>query len=204
MSFSFFPQTVYQVKSKISGLIEVREQFGRSTLHVQGLIQSGGIVKGIWKKPLKRIKKVSRVLVLGLGGGTAIQLVKEKSPEAEIVGVEIDPEIIKIGKRFFGLGKIKKLKIVNADAFKWLKSPCGQFDLIIVDVYLGKEFPREGEGEEFLEGIKRLLTEDGMVIFNRLRIKKDNLGLFEKRLKKKFSWAESVKTLTNFFFLARS
>jgi len=205
MSFSFFPQIVYKVKSKISGVVVVKEQFGRPTLHVQGLIQSGGIIKGIWKKPLGKVAKTRRVLVLGLGGGTVVQLIKKRHPQAEIVGVEIDPEIIKVGKKFFGLGGIKKLKIVNTDALKWVNHYRGEkFDLVLVDLYVGSQFPQEAEERGFLDGLKRMLAKNGMVIFNRLRIRKDNLELFEEKLKKHFSSVELVKTITNLFFLARS
>jgi spermidine synthase len=205
MSFSFFPQIVYKVKSKISGGVVVKEQFGRSTLHVQGLIQSGGIIEGIWRKPLKRVKKVSRVLVLGLGGGTAIQLIKERNPGAEIVSVEIDPEIIKVGKKFFGLGGIKNLKIIKADALKWVNHYQGEkFDLVLVDLYVGSQFPQEAEGKEFLDNLKRMLAKNGMVIFNRLRAGEVNLKSFKGKLERCYSGVELMRTPTNFFFFARS
>lgn len=89
MSFSIFPRKVFEVKSKISGEIVVQEQLGLYTLHVQNLIQSGGIVKGIWKKAFRQVRDVSKCLMLGLGGGTVVQLIKSHSSNAEITGVEI-------------------------------------------------------------------------------------------------------------------
>jgi len=210
MSFSIFPRTVFKTKSKINGEIVVKEQLGDYTLHVQGLIQSGGIIKGIWKKPLRFAQgklSVSNCLILGLGGGTVVQLIKNRWPEAKIIGVEIDPEIIKIGRKFFGLGEIKNLEIIKANAFKWVDSHFNdlnhqsKFDLIIIDLYLGKEFPKEVESEEFLKNLKKLLAKKGLVIFNWLKGKSEKQ--FEEKVKKIFPAIERIETPTNLFFVLK-
>ena len=210
MSFSIFPRTVFKTKSKINGEIVVKEQLGDYTLHVQGLIQSGGIIKGIWKKPLRFAQgklSVSNCLILGLGGGTVVQLIKNRWPEAKIIGVEIDPEIIKIGRKFFGLGEIKNLEIIKANAFKWVDGHFNdlnhqsKFDLIIIDLYLGKEFPKEVESEEFLKNLKKLLAKKGLVIFNWLKGKSEKQ--FEEKIKEIFPAIEKIETPTNLFFVLK-
>ncbi len=208
MSFSFFPRTVCKTKSKISGEIIVKEQFGKCTLYVGDLIQSGGIIKGIWKKAIQKTKgklPLSNCLVLGLGGGTVVQLIKARYPEAKIIGIEIDPEIIKIGKEFFGLRKINNLKIVNTDAIKWTNNYQGnKFDLIIVDLYVGGKLSPKVESNEFLKNINGLLKKDGKVIFNRLISPSEDLIEFEKKLREHFSFVETAETHTNLLFFARS
>lgn len=209
---------VYKTQSKISGPIEIKEQLGDYTLQVDGLIQSGGMIKDIWKKALGRFKiarfagflrndelRIKNVLVLGLGGGTVVQLIKARWPEAKIVSVEIDPEIIKVGKNFFGLGKIENLEIINADAIQWVAGfQGGKFDLILVDLYIGGNFPREVASDEFLKEIKKLLSKEGAVIFNRLISPSEDLAGFEEKLKKHFSSLETIETHTNLLFFARS
>lgn len=209
MSFSIFPRTVYKTKSKISGEIVIKEQFGKYTLHVGGLIQSGGIIKNIWGKALGRISykvySIQRVLVLGLGGGTVVQLIKARYPEAKIVGVEIDPEIIKVGKKFFKLDRIDNLEIINDDAIKWVDDyQKNKFDLILVDLYIGGEFTQGVASEKFLKKLKKLLSKKGIIIFNRLVSPSEDLAGFEERLKKHFSFLKTIETHTNLLFLARS
>ncbi len=200
MSFSFFPKTLLKKKSKVSGLIEVKEWLGEKTLAVENMIQSGGIVKNVWQKALKKVKaSPKKILVLGLGGGTVIQLIKSKWPEASLIGLELDLEIIKAGKEFFGLEQTENLVIVNGDAFEWTSEE--KFDLILVDLYLGREFSVRAGGEKFLEKIKKLLTKKGMVIFNRL--KTDETAGFEKRLREAFVEVAIVKTSTNHLFLVK-
>lgn len=63
-----------------------------------------------------------RILILGLGGGTEIHLISHQYPNTQFSAVEIDPEIIKLAKRYFDVDKIPNLEIVNEDAFEYLKS----------------------------------------------------------------------------------
>ncbi|MBU3957088.1 methyltransferase domain-containing protein [Patescibacteria group bacterium] len=226
MSFSIFPRTVYKTESKISGQIEVKEQLGNYTLHVQDLIQSGGIIEGIWKKALRGAQgklSVSNCLVLGLGGGTVVQLiaghsarphfclckkVKAQYPGAKIIGIEIDPAIIKIGKKFFSLGKIENLKIVNADAIKWVANydisyHRSRFDLILVDLYIGRQLSPKVESDEFLKNIEKLLSKNGRIIFNRLISPSEDLAGFEEKLRANFARVEALDLKTNLFLICR-
>ncbi|MCJ7792813.1 MAG: fused MFS/spermidine synthase [Candidatus Marinimicrobia bacterium] len=199
MSFSFFPRTVCKTNSKISGEIKIKEHLGQYTLQVQNLTQSGGIIKSIWQKPLKKIIKANQVLILGLGGGTAIQLIKERFPVAKITALEIDEEIIKISKKYFGLGKVKDLEIINEDAIKWIKNyQENKFDLMLVDMYVGGRFPQKAMENEFLQKLKKILTPQGKIVLNWLKNKSER-RLFEK-LEKSFAQIEEVNTPTNLFF----
>jgi len=163
------------------------------------------------------------VLILGLGGGTVVQLiaghsarphfcsrkkVKAQYPEAKIIGVEIDPEIVKIGKKFFGLDEFQNLKIITADAINWVETcfndlnHCNEkFDLILVDLYIGDKFPPKAASDEFLKGIKKLLSKKGIAIFNQL--KNGDEGKLQQNLTPIFSQVESLDLKTNLFLICR-
>lgn len=103
-----------------------------------GLTQSGGIVESIWKSTLKQIKEkeINKILILGLGGGTLAKLLRKKYPKSKITGIEIDPIMIELGKKYLDLDKYNiDIKII--DAFKFLKKNRSKYDLMIVDTYLG-------------------------------------------------------------------
>jgi spermidine synthase len=216
MNFSFFPRTVYVNKSKISGEIVVKEHFGDYKLYVDGVIQSGGIVKDIWTKPLNFISHlpstinhqslvIGHCLVLGLGGGTAVHLAKQHWPKVKITAVELDPEIIKVGGKFFGLSRFKDLKTVRADAVKWVSYlnniyHLSKFELVIVDMYLGNKINKDVISGRFLENLKKIIAPKGIVVFNWLKNRKSQ-G-FRRRLEKIFPWVKTVDTHSNEFFLA--
>jgi spermidine synthase len=150
-------------KSKFNGNLRVVKTLGMGTyIQSNGLTQSGGIVETIWKQTLRKVKnkKVKNCLILGLGGGTAAKLIEKYWPEAKISGIEIDPVMIELGKKYLGLGEIDiDIKIQDA-----AKSISGKFDLIIVDLYHGDQFPKKFEDEKFL----KRLSKNKVVIFNRL------------------------------------
>lgn len=198
--------------SPINGRIQVLEDFlGRRRLLAGGITQSGEIVEEIWGQAFKSIRslKVSRCLILGLGGGSAAKKILSFFPKAEIVGIEIDREMIKMGKKYFNLKDLKNLKIVIKDAFIFLNDLNHlnkKFDLILVDLYVGDKVVEKTETDEFIKNIKKILNENGIVIFNRLyyaeqRRKTDN---FENKIRNFFPKIDIKKIQKNKLFLCRN
>ena len=133
----FATKILKEKKSKFNGSLRVVRTFGMGTyIQAGGLTQSGGIVETIWRQTLRQIKanrqEVKEVLILGLGGGTVAKLLRKKYPETKITGIDIDPTIVELGKKYLGLDQIK-IDIKINDAQKELKSTKKKYDLIIVD-----------------------------------------------------------------------
>lgn len=63
------------------------------------------------------------VLMLGLGGGTVVQLLRRRFPGAamQITGVDDDPAMLALAGTEFGLGH-HDLTVVRAEAAAWLKN----------------------------------------------------------------------------------
>lgn len=168
-------KTLEERESKYNGHLKVVKSLGFGTyIQAQGLTQSGGIVESIWKKTLKKIVnhklKIDSCLILGLGGGTLVKLINKYWPGAKITGVDIDPVMIELGEKYLGLDK-SKVDIKITDAGKYISSISHQhsiFDLIIIDLYNGDQFPEKFRSPEFTKLVRRLLQKDGSAIFNRL------------------------------------
>lgn len=178
-------------ESKFNGHLRVVRTFGLGTyIQADGLTQSGGIVERIWKQALRKVHgsliTVHRSLILGLGGGTAAKLIQKYWPWAKIVGVEIDPVMVELGKRYLRLDS-SKTKITIQDAYDYCLVP-NAYDLVVVDLYHGDKFPKKFESEKFL----KRLTKNGMVIFNRLYFgdKRSEAVKFGKKLEKIFPRVE--------------
>lgn len=163
----FFPQTVANFSSLINGKISVVKSFGQYKVLVGTYEQSGPWVHRVWQKALKTIPAPSTVLILGLGTGVVARFF----PHSQITGVEIDPVMLQIGGKYFHLSELTNLKVITGDAVLWLKATTQTFDLILVDVYLGKSFPASLNSPEFLRKLSHSLSQDGRVVFNRLTIK---------------------------------
>src|SRR5262249_40205748 len=59
--------------------------------------------------------EIKRVLVLGLGGGSIPIYLHRFLPEASIDVVEIDPGIITVAKKFFGVRETSRLRLYESD-----------------------------------------------------------------------------------------
>jgi len=76
------------------------------------------------------------VLLLGLGGGSAARVVRALAPDARIVGVELDREVVVTARRWFDLDALG-LEVVVADARQFLARERTRFDAVLEDVFVG-------------------------------------------------------------------
>ena len=208
MEFPTVNKVLEEVDSSLNGKIQVIRTLGLGTcLKVDNLTQSGGIVDGFWRQLLGRVKKEKRevkdCLVLGLGGGSAAMRVKALWPQAEVTGVDVDPLMIKLGRKYLGLTGVK---VVIEDASNFTINAhrkSQKYDLILVDVYLGSDYPPEFERDVFLNRIKSLLTPNGLAVFNRLYYaeKRPAAMKFGAKLEKVFARVDYVFPEANVMFV---
>lgn len=80
-------------------------------------------------------RSFERVLVLGVGGGAVINLLRRHLHFDALVGVELDGLHLQLARRYFEL-KGPGIELVQADARDWLPDYDGEaFDLIIDDLF---------------------------------------------------------------------
>lgn len=205
------PRVLEEVHSPINGKLTVVKDLAWG-IHIKagGLTQSGGIAKTVSKTAIKKVKKmglrVDSALVLGLGGGSAAVLIRKYWRDAKITGVDIDPLMVELGKKYLGL-KGKGVRVVIEDAYDFVAklsndSP-NKYDLIFVDLYIGDKFPKKFEKKSFLEGVKKLLKRGGVVVFNRLYYgeKRIEAVKFGQMLEKEFKNVKVVLPEANSVFL---
>lgn len=191
-------------ESPINGDIRVVKDLAWG-VHIQanGLTQSGGVVEAIWKGTIKKIKKekpeIKNCLILGIGGGTVGVLIRKHYPNSEIKGIDIDPIMVEMGKKYLGLNK-ENLKIEIKDAEKLGKD---KYDLIIIDLYQGREVPEKFKTDKFLKDILKHLTKNGFAVFNRLYYgeKRPEAVNFLKNLEKIFAKVDVYYPEANIMFL---
>lgn len=210
----FLTKILEEQNSKYNGSIRVVKTFGSDAyIQANGLTQSGGIVETIWKQTLKKVKKtkqnINTCLILGLGGGTVAKLVRKNWPKVKITGVDIDPIMTNLGSRYLDLDS-QKVDIKIMDAFDYLnRNKNKKYDLIIADLYNGDKFPEKFATKHYIQLAGSLLSEEGMIVFNRLYFgsrysysdKKSGLGDFEENLQKVFTKVDRFHPVSNIMFL---
>lgn len=109
---------------------------------------------------------VRRVLVIGLGGGTAAKQYTRYYPDATVDAVEIDPLVVDVAKKYFAVAPGDRLRIHIADGRTFLRRTRETWDLIIVDAYTtnryGDTLPAHLATREFFGEVRSRLSEGGI------------------------------------------
>ncbi len=120
--------------------------------------------------PFLRNEEKPKVWILGSAGGTMLSLfnywVRQAFPTLTLTGVEIDAEVIPLGKKFFGLDGTEG-QVVNADARTFLNSRSDKTDLVIVDAYSQQIYiPFHLATQEFYQIVQEHLYPGGILAMN--------------------------------------
>lgn len=165
----FIPRELERVRSEFNREIVVVKSEGKVRLLVDGLTQSGRYIDKIWGKGVGYLKgngfMPESCLILGLGGGTVAGLVSEAWSGLSIVGVEIDPMMVKLGREYLKLGGIPKLEVVIRNAMDFTNSTHRKYDLVLVDAYKGVVCEAELQN---VDRLMRVLSPGGVIVFNLL------------------------------------
>jgi spermidine synthase len=205
---------IREYRSPINGPMKVVMVMNMPRLIVGNMIQSGGLVRQIWDKAIGKIKKenlaVEKALIIGLGCGDCAFRIHKHYPKAKMVGVEIDAQIIDAAECYFNLAILKNLKVAIDDGISYTDKLLNRkkkttFDLIVVDVYLGRDIPSPFKQKAFFKKLKKLLTHQGVVIYNHLFFaehKKEAKEVVDK-LSTVFTKVSLQRTASNLLIFAR-
>lgn len=178
---SFFSeQVIGSYPSKINPLLEVALINGRYQLNAGNVNYSFGPLHDAFRKYFKKdppeLSDNSKVLLLGLGAGSVVRILKDElGINCDITGVEIDETVIEIAKEHFELEKIERLNIVIGDATDYVSSRNEIFDTVIIDIYIDDIVPAKFETRDFIREVARCLNPGGKVVFNKLqKVNHDN------------------------------
>ncbi|EGV42859.1 methyltransferase domain-containing protein [Bizionia argentinensis JUB59] len=168
-----------KVKSEINGTLEITWFNGKKHLNSKNANYSYGSLQRILKFGLEKLnlKNVNSILVLGLGGGSVIQTLRNDFKyKNRITAVEIDPQIITIAKEEFQIESSENLNIICDDALQYVANTSETFDLIIIDLFIDLSVPAPFLEMPFWENILKRKSASGAILFN---------GSLEKDLSKK-------------------
>ena len=80
---------------------------------------------------LGRVETATRILDLGTGTGKAARVVAALYPEAEVLGVDLSPEMVRRAQALLPHGLAGRVRFVVGDAAR-LDVPSGGFDLVVL------------------------------------------------------------------------
>ncbi|MBA3376664.1 MAG: fused MFS/spermidine synthase [Actinobacteria bacterium] len=129
-------------------------------------VLTGGVWDAFLALPPLLGRPLERVAILGNAAGTTARALGVYYPDADIDGVELDPAVSRVGRRFFGLEDNPRLTVHDADARPFLRRTDNRYDLIIVDAYHQPYVPFYLATREFFRLVRERLTPGGIVALN--------------------------------------
>ena len=112
-------------------------------------------------------------LIIGLAGGTTARQLTAAFGPIPITGVEIDPSIVDVGRRYFGLDDLANLSVEVEDGRYALRTTSDNFDLIGIDAYRQPYIPFQLTTREFFQEVQSHLRPGGVAVINAGRTQTD-------------------------------
>lgn len=111
-------------------------------------------------------KEAKRFLMIGLGGGALTSYLAVTMPTLTMEAVEIDPAVVGVAKRFFGVTEGPRLKIHVDDGARFVATTSERYDVIFLDAYSGTDLPPHLTARRFFRSLASRLTPHGVVVLN--------------------------------------
>lgn len=114
--------------------------------------------------PLAYIHRNSKILLIGLGGGTVPWQLSMLNCNANITAVESSRQVVEIEGHF--VGALQNLSIVVGDGAEYIANAKEKYDLIILDAYVSRNIPSEFLRQKFVDDSFGALSENGIFAVN--------------------------------------
>jgi predicted membrane-bound spermidine synthase len=129
-------------------------------------VLTGGVWDAFLALPPLLGRPLERVAILGNAGGTTARALGVYYPDAEVDGVELDPAVSRVGRRFFGMDDNPRLSVHDVDARPFLRASDERYDLIVADAYRQPYVPFYLATREFFRLVREHLAPGGIVALN--------------------------------------
>ncbi|MCW8933268.1 MAG: methyltransferase domain-containing protein [Gammaproteobacteria bacterium] len=135
---------------------------------------------------------IKRVLVLGVGGGAVMHMLRYFISPDKILGIELNPIHISVARRFFNL-KHKSFELIEADAITWLENYRGeQFDMIIDDLFAeqdGEPVSVVNANGRWFSCMLKQLNKNGVIVRNFVSKEEllDSAGISNQAISNRFA-----------------
>lgn len=115
--------------------------------------------------PGRSVTSVKRVGIIGLAAGTIAREYTAADPGVQIDGVELDPAIVQVGRKYFGMTE-PNLHVHIGDGRAYLRATRNTYDVIAIDAFQQPYIPFQLTTQEFFQEIRAHLTPTGVVCLN--------------------------------------
>jgi spermidine synthase len=198
-------------QSQFSGEVAVSFHQGQYKLSSANAVYSFGTNYTSFSIPFNALEVSSmslpRVLVLGMGLGSVVDLLGKNNSIQRITAVDADSVILELAKKYLKPARSANLEFVCADAADFLDDNREKFEMILVDLFVDDKTPVGFMQEPFLLNLKNTLAPNGLLLFSKLNTSRADMvenAQFEKAFTQVFPEAFSILADGNKVFCYRN
>jgi spermidine synthase len=180
-----FGTLIYETESQYN-YIQVSKQGDTTVLTlndghaIHSLYQPGREIYGYWDyfsvgpyfNPNETQSDVKNVALIGLAAGTMAQQITAGYGPIPIDGVEIDPKIVEVGRKYFNMNE-PNLNVIVQDGRYFLRTTDKTYSIIGIDAYHQPYIPFHLTTKEFFQEVDNHLAANGVAIVNAGRTEDD-------------------------------
>ena len=166
----FYPVRIRRDSSVLNSLLELYLYRGQLQLATTDALYSDGDryrpMTAAFKKIKKELAQVKRVLVLGTGLGSTVNIMHRYGYHPHFTLVDHDKIVLQWALEFLHNATPENVTAVCADANEFVKNNTGKFDLLIVDIFSGRVVPPFVTTDTFLENCHDKINSGGHLVLN--------------------------------------
>lgn len=170
-------KVLYKKDSPYNTIVVTEDAQGLRTLYFDNMVKQSVVKVGdpdhvelgyarAMPLGLALVEKPRRVLIVGLGGGTIPGLLHKHYPRTTIDVVDIDPDVVKVARKYFGFREDATLHAHVKDGRRFIEECRDPYDIIFLDAFGADNIPYALATREFLLGVRRALAPQGVVVSN--------------------------------------
>ncbi|HTI14744.1 MAG TPA: fused MFS/spermidine synthase [Dictyobacter sp.] len=110
-------------------------------------------------------QQLHRVAIIGLAAGTVAHQFTQVYGPVPIDGVEIDPAIVNVGRKYFGMNE-PNLHVYEEDGRTFMETTHNQYNVVAVDAFDQPYIPFQLTTREFFTEVKDHLSANGVIALN--------------------------------------
>jgi len=146
---------------------------------------------------------IKQVLVLGTGLASVINILDKMGLHPQCTLVDIDPVVLGWAQEFVPTSSSGNVQWIHRDAFQFIETDSHKYDLIIVDIFLGRKVPAKVLSPEFLAQCKEHLQAPGWLVLNYMVQSLDEENDVTSRLEKVFAQIRVIRFGFNRVFVIK-
>ena len=129
-------------------------------------VLTGGYWDQFLLAPLLHGPGLRSLAMIGYAGGTVGRAYGTYWPKVNVLGIELDPKVTQIGRRYFGLDSNPRVRVATADGRPYLATHSTRYDAIFLDAFRQPYIPFYLTTQEFWQLAQDRLQPEGMVMAN--------------------------------------